>query len=127
MVDCRAEKMFGIESRSLKACHELLEVCCTHGLLLSIERLLALMPSCSVEKNCSCGNCLRIHAVCLRTHRSLPEVKQLLQSKRHDCRRASRTWCTWRAACRSGGMTASQWMGNSTRLVEGGRVAIILA
>lgn len=26
MMNCRAEKMFGIESRSLKACHELLEV-----------------------------------------------------------------------------------------------------
>lgn len=43
VVGCRAEKMFGIESRSLKACHELLEVRCAHGLLYSMKGLLAFM------------------------------------------------------------------------------------
>ena len=43
VVECRAEKMFGIESRSLKACHELLEVCFAYGLLCSFTGLLALV------------------------------------------------------------------------------------
>ena len=115
-----AEKMFGIESRSLKACHELLEV---RGFTACMTAPLALINQNAAGKAHKsltwldlcfwCSLLARLPRACqfLVIVASTAEVSAVL----FPCRRASRTWCTWRAACRSGGMTASQLMASSLR------------